>query len=189
MGVSITVSGHVFWEMCADVPLSKNFGSSTFDISDFPRSCTDLFTWLTFLLRASKAFESRLQRGHMVVPLIIQQCVPGDLLSVLKKGTDRAARSMSPSQPLAMLTLKGESNLECCGVVHASIHIRLFIVMAYRAQCYGEMNSQTAVSRSVNTGQRIAVLQKVLQFWKLMSAISGQSEHDLFVLKHQQSYN
>lgn len=68
MGVSITVSGSVFWEVYADVPLSKNFGISTFDISDFPTSFIDLFTWLKFLLMTPKAFESKLQRGHIVVP-------------------------------------------------------------------------------------------------------------------------
>lgn len=76
MGVSITVSGSVFWEVYVDVPLNKNFGISTFGISASPTSFTDLFTWLKFLLMTPKAFESKLQRGHMVVPLILQQCVP-----------------------------------------------------------------------------------------------------------------
>lgn len=77
MGVSITVSGSVFWEVYVDVPLNKNFGISTFGISASPTSFTDLFTWLKFLLMTPKAFESKLQRGHMVVPLILQQCIPG----------------------------------------------------------------------------------------------------------------
>lgn len=180
MGVSITVSGSVFWAVYVDVPLNKNFGISTFGISAFPTSFTDLFVWLKFLLMTPKAFESKLQRGHTVVPLVLQPCVPGDLLSVLKRGIVRAARSVSPSEPFAMLTLMPHS-------------ITTFVY------CHGIQSSALGrdglpdcclqLSRSINTDQRLSVLQKVLQFWKPMSAFSSQFEHELFVLKYQQSYD
>lgn len=68
MDVSITVSGscHICLsrEVYVEVQLSKNFGISTFDLSAFSTTVfIDMFTQLRFLLKTSKALESKITKG------------------------------------------------------------------------------------------------------------------------------
>lgn len=111
MGVSITISGsrhnRLSWEVCEEVPLSQNFGISTFGLSAFQtvvsqigshdwESCSKPPKHLRVNYRGAKGWS----------PSFYSSVSWGRLWSVLKRGTDRVAWSMSPSEPLAMLTLK-----------------------------------------------------------------------------------
>lgn len=97
-------------EADVEVPLNKNLGNFNFCFFYFPNHCfTAMFTWLRFLLKTPIALESKLPRTQVVLSLILQQCVIGGLLSVQKRGMT-AVWSVSPSELLAMLILKGESN-------------------------------------------------------------------------------